>query len=137
MKYLRYGNINASIIAAGTMRIAGFNDNETERYIKGVLDTGINFFDHADIYGGGRSEELFGNYLKNHPEDREKTIADPKIIPTNNMVGIWTMAMRTANLPWFFILVRSISIPMVNISMIKPRFENIDMTSAVPSGASM
>ena len=78
MKYVRYGNMNASVICAGTMRIAGFSDDETERYVKGVLETGINFFDHADIYGGGRSEELFGSYLKKHPEDRERMYIQSK-----------------------------------------------------------
>ncbi len=78
MKYVQYGNMNVSVIAAGTMRIAGFSDAETERYVKGVLDAGINFFDHADIYGGGHCEELFGNYLKKHPEDRERMYIQSK-----------------------------------------------------------
>ena len=28
MKFVRYGNMNVSVIAAGTMRIAGFNEDE-------------------------------------------------------------------------------------------------------------
>ena len=28
------------------------------------MELGINFFDHADIYGGGRSEEVFGEAMK-------------------------------------------------------------------------
>ena len=55
----------------------------------------------------------------------------------NSMTGIWMMAMDIANLPWVFILDRSISRPMANISMIKPRLENIVTTSSVPSGRSM
>ena len=78
MKFVRYGNMNVSVIAAGTMRIAGFNEDETERYVKGVLETGINFFDHADIYGGGHCEELFGSYLRKHPEDRERMYIQSK-----------------------------------------------------------
>ncbi len=78
MKYLQYGHMKASIIVAGTMRIAGFNNEKTESYIKGVMDLGINFFDHADIYEGGHCEELFGNYLKDHPEDRDKMYIQSK-----------------------------------------------------------
>ena len=78
MKYIEYGQMKASTIVAGTMRIARFSDDETESYIKNVLSCGINFFDHADIYGGGHCEELFGNYLKNHPEDREKMYIQSK-----------------------------------------------------------
>lgn len=78
MKYIDYGNRRVSVLAAGTMRIAKFSENETEAYIKEVLSTGINFFDHADIYGGGHCEELFGNYLKKHPEDREKMFIQSK-----------------------------------------------------------
>lgn len=78
MKYVRYGNMNASVIVAGTMRIAGFSEDEMERYVKGVLETSINLFDHADIYGGGHCEELFGNYLKKHPEDRERMYIQSK-----------------------------------------------------------
>ncbi|MBR5755108.1 MAG: aldo/keto reductase [Erysipelotrichaceae bacterium] len=78
MKYIEYGNMKASAIAAGTMRISNLNETETESYIKEALASGINFFDHADIYGGGRCEELFGNYLKKHPGDRDKMYIQSK-----------------------------------------------------------
>ena len=78
MRYIDYGGMKASAIAAGTMRIAGFSESETENYIKETLACGINFFDHADIYGGGHCEELFGNYLKKHPEDRSRMYLQSK-----------------------------------------------------------
>lgn len=40
------------------MRIADKSIEEVEELVKTALDCGINFFDHADIYGGGKSEEL-------------------------------------------------------------------------------
>ena len=78
MKYIAYGNMNVSVIAAGTMRIAKMNEAETEQYIREALSCGINFFDHADIYGGGRCEELFGSCLKEHPEVRDQMYIQSK-----------------------------------------------------------
>lgn len=39
--------------------------------IDAALEAGIDFFDHADIYCRGKSEELFGEYLKEHPNLRD------------------------------------------------------------------
>ncbi|MBQ6560403.1 MAG: aldo/keto reductase [Erysipelotrichaceae bacterium] len=78
MKYITYGNMNVSVIAAGMMRIARMNETEMEQYIREVLSCGINFFDHADIYGGGHCEELFGNYLKENPQIRDQMYIQSK-----------------------------------------------------------
>ena len=61
-------DLKVSKIALGCMRIADKSVEEVEELIATALDLGINFFDHADIYGGGKSEELFGAVLKKHPE---------------------------------------------------------------------
>ena len=63
MKYIDLGGlgkVNASAIALGCMRISGKEKKDVQSLISAALDCGINFFDHADIYGGGRSEEIFG-----------------------------------------------------------------------------
>ena len=78
MKYIDYAGRKTSVIVSGCMRISSFNEEECETYVKTALEEGINFFDHADIYGGGRCEEIFGNYLKNHPQDREKIFLQSK-----------------------------------------------------------
>ena len=52
-------DLKVSKIALGCMRIADKSVEEVEELIATALDLGINFFDHADIYGGGKSEELF------------------------------------------------------------------------------
>lgn len=57
-------DLKVSKIALGCMRIADKSVEEVEELIAIALDLGINFFDHADIYGGGKSEELFGAVLK-------------------------------------------------------------------------
>ena len=76
-------DLKVSKIALGCMRIADKSVEEVEELIATALDLGINFFDHADIYGGGKSEELFGAVLKKHPEYREKMIIQTKcaIVP--------------------------------------------------------
>lgn len=53
----------------------------TEGYlaIQTALDCGINFFDLADIYKGGKSEIIFGKFLKDNPDLREKIIVQSKV----------------------------------------------------------
>lgn len=46
--------------------------------INTVLENGINIFDHADIYGRGKSEELFSGIWKEHPGLRDKIILQSK-----------------------------------------------------------
>ena len=85
MKYfqLPQTDLTVSRVALGCMRIAGKSVEEVEGLVKEALDLGINFFDHADIYGAGKSESLFGEVLKKHPEYREKMIIQTKcaIVP--------------------------------------------------------
>ena len=47
-------------VAVGCMRISNMNEREVSAFIDTALSNGANFFDHADIYGGGKSEEVFG-----------------------------------------------------------------------------
>lgn len=79
MKYVKlYDNLpEASRVALGCMRIADMSDKETDTYINSALESGINFFDHADIYGRGRCEEVFGKALA-----REKSLRDKMLIQT-------------------------------------------------------
>ena len=51
-------------VISGCMRFADFDKDGMNRYIHTALELGINFFDHADIYGGGKSEEIFGQAMK-------------------------------------------------------------------------
>ena len=68
-------------IAVGCMRIADMSENELARFIDTSLSLGANFFDHADIYGGGKCEEVFGKAIKTL--DREDIIIQTKcgIVP--------------------------------------------------------
>lgn len=79
MKYKRINDeLNLSKIALGCMRIGKLNLDEVENLIKKAIELGINFFDHADIYGAGKCEELFGEVLKRNPSLREKIVIQSK-----------------------------------------------------------
>jgi aryl-alcohol dehydrogenase-like predicted oxidoreductase len=45
------------------------DDEESTRSIHAALDAGCNFFDTADVYGQGHSEELLGQALKSRRND--------------------------------------------------------------------
>ncbi|MBQ8474592.1 MAG: aldo/keto reductase [Clostridia bacterium] len=47
-------------VAVGCMRISGMSEVELGNFVERALENGANFFDHADIYGGGNSEVVFG-----------------------------------------------------------------------------
>ena len=80
MKYTQIYNtkLKASRIALGCMRLSSLNEKQADTLIGTALEQGINFFDHADIYGGGKSEEIFSSVLQNHPGMREKVILQSK-----------------------------------------------------------
>ncbi|MDR0999242.1 MAG: aldo/keto reductase [Clostridiales bacterium] len=70
--------LNASQIALGCMRINRLPVNEAQALLKTALDNGIDFFDHADVYGGGASETLFAEALKLNGDARENIILQSK-----------------------------------------------------------
>lgn len=75
-------NMNSSRLVYGCMRIAGGNTREDrekgKNAIRTALDSGYDHFDHADIYGGGECESLFGELLKESPDLRDRIIITSK-----------------------------------------------------------
>lgn len=63
-------------VAVGCMRISNMNEKEVSAFIDTALENGANFFDHADIYGGGKSEEVFGKAVS--PSMRDNIIIQTK-----------------------------------------------------------
>ncbi len=78
MKTITLGKSKLSVprIAAGCMRLHQKSEREIAEWIDTALSLGICFFDHADIYGGGECERLFGRVLT--PSLREKMILQSK-----------------------------------------------------------
>lgn len=64
MKQITIGTQKAPAIITGCMRLADFDRQRMNHFIHTSMELGVNFFDHADIYGGGKSEEIFGKALK-------------------------------------------------------------------------
>lgn len=80
MKYINtYSKeIDVSQVALGCMRISQMTPAETEKYISTAIDLGYNYFDHADIYGGGECEKVFGKALSLNKSLRDKIIIQTK-----------------------------------------------------------
>jgi predicted oxidoreductase len=75
---LANGELSVSEISLGCMRISALSAKEAEKLVQTAMEQGINFFDHADIYGGGRSEEVFAQAVHMLPSVREKMILQTK-----------------------------------------------------------
>jgi predicted oxidoreductase len=60
------------------MRTADFSSLEADSLLNTAFEAGIDFFDHADVYGGGKSEEVFAAALNRSSTAREKIILQSK-----------------------------------------------------------
>lgn len=80
MQYFKkfLGERKLSRVALGCMRIGDMSDSIADAYVKNALECGFNYFDHADIYGGGKCEEVFGGVLKRNPSIRDRIILQTK-----------------------------------------------------------
>ncbi|MDJ0759288.1 MAG: aldo/keto reductase [Woeseiaceae bacterium] len=68
-----------SRIACGCMNLGQLETVEDrERLIDTALSAGINFYDHADIYGAGYCETAFGELLKRNPAWRDHMVIQSK-----------------------------------------------------------
>ena len=59
-------------VAVGCMRIADLTDEQADRLMMTAIEGGADYFDHADIYGGGACESRFGAFLHAHPGLRDR-----------------------------------------------------------------
>lgn len=70
--------LRVPVVAVGCMRMASKSVAEARAVIDAALEHGANFFDHADIYGAGRSEEIFAEAIGMNPSIREQLILQSK-----------------------------------------------------------
>ncbi len=76
MEYRRLGSLHVSLVGIGCNNFGWRTDAAgTAAVVDAALDAGINFFDTADCYGAGQSEEFLGAALKNR---RNKAIIATK-----------------------------------------------------------
>lgn len=71
MKYRVFGKTNwkVSEVGLGTWQLGGMgwgdvSEKEAMEVLQRAVERGVNFFDTADVYGDGRSEQLLGQFLK-------------------------------------------------------------------------
>src|SRR2546422_6931280 len=63
----KIGSLEVSVVGLGCNNFGSRIDaNATQEVVRAALDTGINFFDTADVYGKGQSEEFLGRALGLH-----------------------------------------------------------------------
>jgi predicted oxidoreductase len=82
MTTLGRSDLESSRLVYGCMRIAGDGSQDDldrgKRALQAAVDAGYTQFDHADIYGNGRCERLFGEFLRDNPGVRERIIVTTK-----------------------------------------------------------
>ena len=60
-------------------KIGRLQQQDAEGIVGAAIDAGINFIDTADVYAGGRSEEITGQALKNLKVPRERVVVATKV----------------------------------------------------------
>jgi len=93
MRVNRLGNTGlfVSELCLGTMTFGGGSEglwssignlqqDEADGLLKTSVDAGINFIDTADVYGGGRSEEITGQAIKNLGLQRDEFVLATKFL---------------------------------------------------------
>ncbi|MBR6664917.1 MAG: aldo/keto reductase [Lachnospiraceae bacterium] len=61
-------------IVVGCMRLADKNVSDMQSFLHTALEQGAYFFDHADIYGGGQSETIFGEAMAKDPSIKREEL---------------------------------------------------------------
>ena len=91
MRYRPFGRTGlfVSELCLGTMTFGGgegiwqqigaLQQGDAERLVGTAIDGGINFIDTADVYAGGRSEQITGQALKNLKVPRDSVIVATKV----------------------------------------------------------
>lgn len=89
MKTVPFGTATAPAVVAGMMRIHDKDDAHVRELYAAARESGIDFFDHADIYGGSMHfcESRFASALQLTPAERDEIVLQTKcgIVPSAGM----------------------------------------------------
>lgn len=89
MKTVSFGSTTAPALIAGMMRIDSLDDEQIRALYTTARDAGIDFFDHADIYGGQmhHCEARFADALQLGGAERDEIVLQTKcgIVPAQGM----------------------------------------------------
>ncbi len=95
MEYVKLGNtgMDVSPICLGCMSFGSaegwvhnpwaLNEEDSRVIIKRALDLGVNFFDTANAYAYGNSEEILGRAIKDYANRDEVVVATKVFVPMN------------------------------------------------------
>ncbi len=80
MRTIKLGasDLDVPVVAVGCMRMNTLDAGDAERFVHAALEQGANFFDHADIYGGGACEEIFARAIGMNDGVRERILLQSK-----------------------------------------------------------
>ena len=77
MTVLGRSGLKVSTLCLGTMTFGGrTDDKEAERIYSRAREVGVNFFDTADVYNGGASEEVLGKLIR---KERSNVVVATKL----------------------------------------------------------
>ncbi|MFN8474180.1 MAG: aldo/keto reductase [Anaerolineae bacterium] len=89
MEYVRFGStgMKVSRICLGCMSYGGatetwpwaLDEEQSRPHIQHAIELGINFFDTANVYSGGRSEEIVGKALRDFAASRDEVVIATKV----------------------------------------------------------
>ena len=76
-------DLQVPTIGVGCMRMSALSVKEATAFIDKALELEMNFFEHADIYGGGECETIFAKAVRMNATVREQVILQSKcgIVP--------------------------------------------------------
>lgn len=98
MKYAKLGNTGlvVSKLCLGTMTFGGDGgiwkfigkqqQDEADALVRKAFDAGINFFDTADVYSAGRSEQILGQAIRNTGLPRDEIVVATKVFGRVSML---------------------------------------------------
>jgi aryl-alcohol dehydrogenase-like predicted oxidoreductase len=89
MRYRQFGKTGATVseVGLGTWQIGGtewgdVTDADALAILHRSADAGVTLFDTADIYGGGRSEQLIGRFLRERKASESRAGGQPITVVT-------------------------------------------------------
>lgn len=89
MKTVPFGSATAPAVIAGMMRIDAKDDEQVRELYAAARESGVDFFDHADIYGGSmhHCEARFADALRLSSAERDEIVLQTKcgIVPAQGM----------------------------------------------------
>ena len=89
MKYETLGSLSIPKLGFGTWKIGGGSyadlklDSASLTALHSALEVGYTHFDTAEMYGGGHTEELLGQAIRESRVDRESLFITSKVMPSH------------------------------------------------------